>query len=110
MDFSIIKIETFIPIEYVDVLREELNKVGALTIGGNYDNCMSYSMLKGSFRPLENANPFSGEANKLSIVDEAKVEFSAEYKLLKIVIDTIKRVHPYEVPVINVIPTLNIPL
>ena len=40
MNFTLVKIETFIPEEYVNSLREELNKIGALTIDGIYDYCM----------------------------------------------------------------------
>jgi hypothetical protein len=104
MEFQIFKIETFIPEEYIDSLRQNLNSIGALTIGGNYDSCMSTSKVKGSWRPLKGANPFDGEEGKLSIEEEIKVEFCCKRELLKETLKTIKKVHPYEEPVINVIP------
>jgi hypothetical protein len=48
MEFTLIKIETFIPGEYIISLREELNKVGALSVDGVYDYCMAVSKVKGS--------------------------------------------------------------
>ncbi|NFK10975.1 cytochrome C biogenesis protein, partial [Clostridium botulinum] len=60
MEFELFKIETFIPEEYVKKLREALNHIGALTVGGNYDSCMTISRVKGSWRPLGGYTPFNG--------------------------------------------------
>lgn len=108
MEFENYKIETFIPQNYVTKLRESLNKIGALSIGGNYDNCMSTSKTVGYWRPLEGANPFDGEVGKISCEEECKVEFCCRSKVLKQAVKTIKEVHPYEVPVINVIPIISV--
>ncbi|MCH3964371.1 MAG: cytochrome C biogenesis protein [Clostridium sp.] len=97
------KIETFIPEEYVDNLRESLNEIGALSIGGNYDNCMSVSKVTGYWRPLEGASPFEGEVGRISMEEECKVEFCCKSTVVKKAVETIKRVHPYEVPVINIL-------
>ncbi|MFT8313690.1 MAG: divalent cation tolerance protein CutA [Clostridium sp.] len=104
MDFKFFKVETFIPKEYVEKLRESLNNIGALAIGGNYDNCMAVSKVTGYWRPLKGANPFNGEEGKLSKAEECKIEFSCKSEFLKEAVEVIKRVHPYEVPVINVVP------
>lgn len=61
MEFNFFKVETFIPEEYLKNLRKSLNDIGALTIGGNYDNCMAISKVTGSWRPLQGADPFKGE-------------------------------------------------
>ena len=102
-----VKIESFIPEEFVSTLRDELNKVGVLTIGG-YDYCMAVSMVKGSWRPLEGTNPYMGSTGEICEAEEAKIEFSCKYEIYKIAVDTIKKVHPYEKPVINVMPLLNV--
>jgi hypothetical protein len=107
LKFETYKVETFIPEEYVTKLRESLNEVGALTIGGNYDNCMSVSKVTGYFRPLKGANPFKGEIGKVSMVEECKVEFCCKSKIVDKAVTTIKEVHPYEEPVINIIPMHN---
>lgn len=104
MNSDCYKIETFIPREYLDSLREELNKVNALTIGGNYDNCMAVSKVIGSWRPLNNANPFKGKLGEVCKEEEYKVEFCCRESVVKDAINTIKKVHPYEEPVINIIP------
>ncbi|GAA0123510.1 MAG: divalent cation tolerance protein CutA [Clostridium argentinense] len=107
MEFSLVKVEVFIPREYINELRYKLNEIGALTIGGNYDNCMSYSMVVGSWRPLEGANPFNGQIGEICEAEEAKVEFCCKVELIKEVVKIIKIVHPYEVPVINILPIIN---
>lgn len=107
MEFSLVKVEVFIPKEYIKELRYNLNEIGALTIGGNYDNCMSYSIVMGSWRPLKGANPFNGQIGEVCEAEEAKVEFCCKRELIKEVVNVIKTVHPYEVPVINVLPIIN---
>ncbi|EJO5348662.1 cytochrome C biogenesis protein [Clostridium botulinum] len=107
MEFDFFKIEIFIPEEYIKELRKSLNDIGALTIGGDYDNCMAVSKINGSFRPLEGSNPFNGKIGEICKVEEYKIEFCCTKEVLKNTITTIKKVHPYEIPVINIIPILN---
>jgi hypothetical protein len=106
MNTTLVKIETFIPEEYVSSLREALNKIGALTVDGIYDYCMSVSKVKGSWRPLEGANPYNGEIGEICEAEEMKVEFTCRKEILKAAVETIKLVHPYEKPVINAVPLL----
>lgn len=107
MKYKNYKMETFIPEEYVTKLRESLNDIGALSIGGNYDNCMSVSKVTGYWRPLSGANPFKGEKGEVSKEEECKVEFCCKSEIVEKAIITIREVHPYEEPVINVIPLSN---
>ncbi|HHY64735.1 MAG TPA: divalent cation tolerance protein CutA [Clostridiaceae bacterium] len=101
-----VKIECFIPEEYVPKLRDALNETGALTVG-DYDYCMAVSRVRGSWRALAGANPFMGEVGKICEAEEAKVEFTCKKELYKAAVEAIKRVHPYETPVINVIPLIS---
>ena len=106
MNFKKVKIEIFIPAEYTNKLREGLNNIGALGVG-NYDNVMSITKIKGYWRPLDGANPFDGTIGKISEADEDKIEFSTDIKNIENIIKMIKEIHPYEEPVINIIPLLN---
>lgn len=107
MKFNYVKFEVFIPEDYVDKLREELNSIGVLNIGGNYDNCMAVSKVIGSWRPLAGANPYNGTIGELCRAEECKVEFCTKKQLIMQTLEKIKQVHPYEEPVINVIPIIN---
>jgi hypothetical protein len=106
MEHALVKIETFIPEDYVNKLRDELNSIGALTIDGCYDYCMSVSKVMGSWRPLKGADPFKGQIGEICVAEEAKVEFTCRRSIYKAAVQMIKKVHPYEKPVINVIPLL----
>lgn len=106
MDFKKVKIELYIPEEYRDKLREALNDIGVLGVG-NYDNVMSVTKVTGYWRPLKNANPFDGEINKLSKASEDKIEFATDINNVENAVKVIKEVHPYEEPVINIIPLIN---
>lgn len=101
-----VKIECFVPEEYVEKIRDALNETGALTVDGNYDYCMAVSKVKGSWRPLPGANPYMGDMGEICEAEEAKIEFTCKKELYKAAIETIKRLHPYEKPVINVIPLI----
>lgn len=102
-DFKYCKIEIFIPETHLSVLQEALRSVDAGNIG-NYDSCLSYSKVMSFWRPLEGSNPYLGEENILSSEPELKVEVTCLCEKIDITVDAIKKVHPYEEPVINVIP------
>lgn len=106
MDFKEAKIEIFIPEEYVVKIREELNKINAITIG-NYDNVMSLTNVRGYWRPLENAQPFEGEIGKICEGHECKIELRCKTEKVHEALKVIRKNHPYEEPVINVLPIIN---
>lgn len=106
MDVKEVKIEVFIPEDYVTALREELNKANACRIG-DYDNCISVSQVKGYWRPLEGANPYSGTVGEVFEGEECKVETRCKIEYVKDAIKAIRKVHPYEEPVYNIIPIIN---
>jgi len=102
-DFRYCKLEIFIPASHLAALQEALQSVDAGHIG-NYDSCMSYFEVTSCWRPLKGANPFIGEENKISTEPELKVEVTCLRENVERTIEAIKRVHPYEEPVINAIP------
>ncbi|MFA1822083.1 divalent cation tolerance protein CutA [Virgibacillus oceani] len=106
MEFEFVKVEVLLPEEYIEELRNKLNDIGVLTVGA-YDNVVSYSVVKGYWRPLEEANPFNGSKGEISFGTECKMEFKCLMKNIAEVKELIKRIHPYEEPVINVIPILS---
>lgn len=99
------KLEIFIPESHLSQLQAALRAAGAGRIG-NYDSCMSYSPVTGVWRPLDGAAPFIGRDGELCTAPELKVEVVCPQEILDATIAGIKSVHPYETPVINVIPLL----
>lgn len=103
MEFSYFKLEIFIPETHLVPLQLALQQVDAGHIG-NYDSCLSYSPVTGTWRPLEGTHPYLGSVGEISSEPELKVEVTVRACRLEETIAAIKAVHPYEEPVINVIP------
>lgn len=100
--FDCCKLEIFIPESHLEVLQEALQRVDAGHMG-NYDSCMSYSPVTGCWRPLEGSRPYIGRCGHISAEPELKVEVTCLTRRVKETLDAVKKVHPYEEPVINVI-------
>ncbi|GGP11040.1 divalent cation tolerance protein CutA [Oceanobacillus neutriphilus] len=100
-----VKMEVLLPEEYIEKVRNALNDIGVLRVG-NYDHVISYSMVKGYWRPLEEATPFNGSIGEISFGTECKMEFKCLYEKIEEVENIIRSVHPYEEPVINVLSLL----
>ena len=99
------KLEIFIPETHLSTLQKALQKADAGHIG-NYDSCLSYAPVTGVWRPLEGTNPYLGEENELCQAQELKVEVRCRQENLEKTIRAIKAVHPYEEPVINILPLI----
>ena len=104
-EFTDFKLEIFIPAGQVDALRLALAQVGAGRVG-NYD-CCSVMDVRGYWRPLEGAKPFQGQIGAVETGTECKVEVNCRRELVKEAIKAIRAVHPYEEPVINIVPLAN---
>lgn len=102
MSFAAYKLEIFLPEDHFPALQKALQDVDAGHIG-NYDSCLSYSRVVGTWRPLEGAHPYVGEEREISREAELKVEVTVRAEKLDVTLAAIKEVHPYEEPVVNVI-------
>ena len=102
-DFTDVKLEILAPQEHALKLAGALSEIGVGVIG-NYDHCVALTPVRGFFRPLPGSNPFEGEEGKISEVAEYKLEVNCKREQVKDAIEVIKRAHPYEEPLINVIP------
>ena len=101
--FACCKLEIFVPESRLEAIREALWSVDAGHIG-QYDHCMSYSPVTGCWRPLPGTTPFLGEENRLSEEPELKVEVVCRTERVEETVAAVKAAHPYEEPVVNVIP------
>jgi hypothetical protein len=104
--FTHVKLEIFIPQESVLTLRDELARIGVGVIG-DYDHCFAATKATGYFRPLDGAKPFVGKIGEIKVVMEYKLEVNCKRDLVNDALKVVKRVHPYEEPLINIIPLAN---
>ena len=98
-----LKLEIFIPEAALPALQAALQRADAGHIG-NYDSCLSWSPVTSTWRPLEGTNPYIGTAGALSTETELKAEVTIREEQLADVMAAVREVHPYEEPVVNVIP------
>ena len=103
MEFAYCKLEIFLPESHLPALQKALGEVDAGHIG-NYDCCLSYSPVTGCWRPLAGTRPYLGIQGESSAEPELKVEVTCRTEQVDRTVAAVKAVHPYEEPVINVIP------
>lgn len=89
------KLAVYVPESHVEVVRETMAISGVGQIG-NYSHCTFATQGIGTFKPLENSQPFLGQQNQLQQVAEVKLEGILNTEKLSQVVDAIKSVHPYE--------------
>jgi len=96
-----IKVVVTVPESHANVLRKAIGNAGGGEIG-NYSYCSFSVKGVGRFRPDSGASPFLGKEGELESVFEERIEFNCSKKNLKQVIQAIRKVHPYEEPVIDI--------
>lgn len=106
MDFKFVKIVVFTPVSHSDEIRRALAEAGAGHIG-NYDFCSFTSVGTGRFRGLDGSKPFIGKPGNIEEVREEKIEVICPSELLNKILESVRSVHPYEEPAIDVYPLLN---
>lgn len=102
-----VKIEIYVPVEFVIPLRDALHEIGAGVVG-KYDHCVSVTQVSGFWRPLTGAVPYCGEVGTISEGQECKMEIRCRAEKIQEALQVIRKLHPYEEPVINLIPLVNL--
>jgi len=101
------KLVTFCPIDHAEKVRQAVFSAGAGHIG-NYDCCSFNSEGMGSFRGLENTNPFVGKKGSIHFEKEVRIETIypqyAEEKILNALFGS----HPYEEVAYDIYPLNNV--
>lgn len=92
---ELVKIAVFVPESHEEAVREAFGKAGAGAIG-DYEYC-SYTLSgTGRFRPTAEADPYIGEAGKMEVTAESKVEVVVRKQEKDRVIKAMIAAHPYE--------------
>lgn len=89
------KLTTFIPEENTKEVLDAMHIAGAGIIG-DYDHCSFRVQGTGRYRPNENADPHIGQSGSIEEVNEDRIEVIFPAYLTNKIVDTLKRVHPYE--------------
>ncbi len=106
MEFSKLKIVTFVPLANAEDVRKALGEAGAGKIG-EYTFC-SYSVVgRGRFLPSHKASPHIGSAGEEEVVEEERVEVVCDRSDAKNIIEAMKKAHPYEEVAFDVYPLIS---
>ncbi|MFB6319998.1 Nif3-like dinuclear metal center hexameric protein [Saccharicrinis sp. FJH54] len=106
MNDALVKLVTFVPSDYAEIVRNAIFEAGAGHIG-NYD-CCSYNLEgEGTFRALEGTNPFVGLKGELHFEKEVRIETVLPSFMQHKVVAAMIRSHPYEEVAYDIYPLKN---
>ncbi len=103
---KLFKLVVFVPLDYVEKVREAISSAGGGWIG-NYSDCTFQLKGTGTFRPLSGTNPFIGEQGKLEYVEEIRLETIVPEEILSKVVKAMLKAHPYEEVAYDLYPLAN---
>jgi dinuclear metal center YbgI/SA1388 family protein len=89
------KLVTFVPNEHAEAIKTALFSAGAGKIG-NYDECSFNVKGTGTFKALEGAKPYVGEAHFRHNEEETRIEVIFENWKEHEIVKKLKSNHPYE--------------
>lgn len=104
---KLVRLATFVPADDLEAVRAAIWEAGGGKIGLFYDQASFVTAGKGTFRPLDGANPAIGEQGERSEVDEIQIEVVAPEEKWPQIMDAVRRVHRYEEVAYNVTALLN---
>jgi dinuclear metal center YbgI/SA1388 family protein len=100
------QLSVYVPHEHHNALNNAVFAAGAGRIG-NYEECHFAQEGVGTFKPMDGANPFSGEIGELSAGKEIKAEYLVSAHRLKKVLAAMHEAHPYEEVAHNIVQLAN---
>ena len=89
------KLVVYVPTTHVERLRNAVFAVGGGTIG-HYAECSFSSKGIGTFKANEGANPWTGKIGERKEEAEEKLEFLIPSHLRGVILEEVKKNHPYE--------------
>lgn len=102
----LIKLVTFVPVDYLGRVRDAIFAAGAGHIG-NYDQCSYNIEGSGTFRGGENTNPFAGIKGEFHTEKEIRFETILPRHLKDKVVRALLNSHPYEEVAYDLYPLQN---
>ena len=92
---NLLQLSLYVPKEYAQKVQNALFQAQAGKIGF-YDECSFNIQGEGTFRPLENSNPFLGKKGEREYAQETMISVIFEAYKKNQILHTMKSAHPYE--------------
>ncbi|MBN1475417.1 Nif3-like dinuclear metal center hexameric protein [Candidatus Sumerlaeota bacterium] len=102
------KFTVFVPQGHEGAVIEAIACAGGGVIG-DYDHCTFRTLGTGTFRGGAGTHPAIGEAGRLEEAQELRLEAVVPQRALTAVIESVRRVHPYEEMAFDVYPLESLP-
>lgn len=93
--------EVFVPKSHVQPIVEALRTYDLLK-EGNYNDVYALINVQGHWTSLEGADPYDGKVGEHSVAQEVLMKFRVKCDFKELAYLLVKKVHPYESPVINI--------
>lgn len=106
MQYKRVQIIVSVPALNLQDVLDAMAEAGAGVIG-NYTHCSYRSVGTGRFKPGDDANPAIGQQGEVTEVEEYRIETFCEVEKVKQVCAAIRKAHPYEEPVLYLLPLLD---
>lgn len=94
------KVVTFVPSDHLVRVREAAFAAGGGRYG-QYSKCSFSGSGKGTFLGSKESHPAYGKAGRYEAIQEERLEVVAPFDRVMRVVQAIRRVHPYEEPVVE---------
>ncbi len=107
MDTKRLYIVATVPESHLEAVLDAISGAGG-GIVGHYTHCAFTNNGVGRFKPDDTANPHSGAVGQINAEDEWRIETFCPREKGRAVVAAIQSAHPYEEPVIYVIPLIEV--
>jgi hypothetical protein len=92
----------YVPESHLQVVKDAVFNAGAGSID-DYENCCWQVLGEGQFMSNYHAKPFIGHVNKLTIINEYRVEMVCAADYIEATAAALKLAHPYEQPAFDIV-------
>ncbi len=96
---------TTLPEKNVNDVLEAIAAAGGGTVG-EYTHCAFANHGTGRFKPSAAANPHVGTVGEINVEPEMRIETFCTRDIARTVVQAIRAAHPYEEPVIYIVPLI----
>lgn len=107
MDFKQVYVITTVPEAQLEAVLSAISGAGGGIIG-QYTHCAFTNSGVGRFKPDAAANPHVGAVGQINAEPEWRIETFCDRDRARGVVAAIRTAHPYEEPVIYVLPLLDV--